>query len=185
MIDLLAAKRSCLPMGNRLYIGGSSSSKSANTTTTTTTDNRAVAGDNAFMIGAGASFQGVDPGMAKIAEFNHATTSEVVKAQTDATKFFMNAGADVLNKMGESVTDIYARSGANTAAAWSHTIDASATALDKLTAGAKANADAAQTVAVAALNANKSDASGLSDAFKYTAIAAAVVAGVWLWGRNK
>ncbi|MFY9477175.1 MAG: hypothetical protein WAQ08_05860 [Aquabacterium sp.] len=185
MIDILAAKRSCLPMGNRLYIGGSSKSSSSNATNTITTDNRAVGGDNAIIIGQGGVFQGVDPGIAQITRMNNELMREQMITQTDGVKFLIGAGEKVLSGLGENVTDIYKTSGANALTAWSNTIDASESIMDKLTAGAKANADASQVVAVAALNANKSDASGLSDAFKYTAIAAAVIGAVWVMSKGK
>lgn len=159
------------------YMGGSTSSESSNKTSTETNDDRIAAGDGSINLGRGASYTGTDGGAVQIAKFNAELMAEQVRAQTDGTKFLIGAGSDVLNKMGDSVTKIYQQSGANTAEAWSHTIDASATIMDRLTAGSKANADAAQTVAVAALNANKSDASGMSDTVKYLAIAAAVVGG--------
>lgn len=171
-------------MGARLYIGGKSKSSSSTSYTTTTTDNRAVAGDSSLLIGAGASYSGTDPGLAKMHEFNTQLAKEQMKSASDGTKFMLQAGVDVLDRLGESVTDVYAKSGANTAQAWSHTVDKSAAMMDKLTAGAQANADAAKTVAVAALNANKNDASGLSDAFKYTAIAAAAVAALVFLGKK-
>ena len=46
MIDLLAAKRRCTPMGGRLYIGGSSSSKSSQTTI----DGRITAGNESVAV---------------------------------------------------------------------------------------------------------------------------------------
>lgn len=179
MIDLLRAKLACTPMGARLYIGGSS--KSSNSNETNTTDNRQVGGDGSINIGAGARYTGTDGGAVRMAEFNTQVLKELATTSSDSVKFLTQAGTNVLDNLGGSVTDVLAKSGANMATAWSHTIDQSATIMDKLTAGSKANADAAQTVAVAALNANKSDASGLSDAFKYTAIAAAAVAALVLF----
>jgi len=184
MIDLQRAKLRCMPMGAALRFGGSSKSSSSNSTTTTTTDNRQVSGEAGVNIGAGAHYTGTDGGSVKIAEFNRQLMGEVVRSQTDATKFLTDAGARVLDNLGGSVTDALAKSGANSAQAWSHTIDASESIIGSLTASARANADAGQVIATAALNANKNDSSAASDIFKYGAIAAAVIGGLWALGRK-
>lgn len=165
--------------------GGSSSSKSSSSNSSTITDNRAVGGDGAIIIGQNGAFNGVDPGLAQIAKFNAELQAEQLRTSTDGFKTLVNAGQHVLDGLGESVTDIYKASGANVTTAWSHTIDASEAIIDKLTAGAQANADASRVVAVAALQANKSDGSAVSDAFKYSAIAAAVIGAVWVMSKGK
>lgn len=161
--------------------GGSSKSSSSSSNTSTITDNRAVGGDGAIIIGQNGTFQGTDPGVVRIAEMNAALMREQLITQTDGIKFLAGTSADMINKAGANVTDIYQASGANITKSWAHTIDASESIIDKLTSGAKANADASQVVALAAMNANKSDASGLSDAFKYTAMAAAAVAAIYVF----
>lgn len=184
MIDLQRAKLRCLPMGAVLRFGGDSESSSSNSTSTVTNDGRLVAGDQGINIGVGGTFNGTDGGAVKIAEFNRQLMGEMVRSQTDATKFLTDAGARVLDNLGGSVTDALAKSGANSAQAWSHTIDASESIIGSLTASARANADAGQVIATAALNANKNDSSAASDIFKYGAIAAAVIGGLWAMGRK-
>lgn len=184
MIDLLRAKLRCTPMGAGLRFGGDSESNSSTTYRTDTTDNRQVGGDGGINVGAGGSFVGTDGGSVQLGRFNAELAASVVNAQSDATKFFMKSGTDVLNNLGGSVTDVLARSGANSVQAWTHTLDASENLLMNLTQGARANADASQVVALAALESNKSDGATASDIFKYGAIAAAVIGAAWAFKRG-
>jgi hypothetical protein len=161
-----------------------SSSSSTNNNITTTTDNRAVAGDESILIGAGGIYNGTDAGAVEVAKFNGQLLQAISEHQTDGARALMNMGAGVLNNLAESVTDVTAKSGANMAQAWSHTLDTSGAIIESLTMGARANADAGQTLAMAAMQANQGDGATASQIFKYAAIAAAVIGGLWAISRK-
>jgi hypothetical protein len=164
-----------------IFGSSSKSASSSNSNTTNTTDNRQVGGDGAIMVGAGGVYQGTDGGAVRIAEFNRQLMGEMLTSQTDAVKSITNMGGSVLNNLGDSVTNVLNRSGANMSEAWSHTLDSSEQIIGKLTAGAQANADASQVVALAALKSNQNDGGTLSEIVKYAAIAIGVVGIAWAW----
>lgn len=92
-MDLLKAKRSCLPMGDRLYFGGSSSA--ATSSTTNNTDMRVVGGEQSTNVSA----QNSD---VTVLTTDHGAVSaglslgtQAIDASIKNTGATLNAGADM------------------------------------------------------------------------------------------
>jgi hypothetical protein len=145
------------------FDGGDSTSQTTNYTDSSNKDLRTVGDGGAFVVGQGATFTGVDP----------VTLQAMNGQQSDALKYMTSLGTATINRLGDSVTNVLDRSGANMATAWSHQVDVMGGAIETMTAASKANADAGQVVATAALNANANAGATLSTVFKWGAIAVA------------
>lgn len=120
---------------------------------------------------------GTDPGLVRLAELQAGLAGAVAEQQTDAVKSIAAFGSDSIARMGESVTNLYAVAGNNSSKAWEHTIDASASVLDRLFTGAEANSAAASQVANAAIASYTPSENKSTDAMKWVAIAAVVIGG--------
>ena len=146
-----------------LLSGGGSQSSVTNNTDTSTHDLRTVADNGAFVVGQGATFTGVDP----------VTMQAMAGQQSDAMKYMASLGTDTISRLSDSVTNVLDHSGANMATAWSHQVDVMGGAIENLTAASKANADAGQVVATAALGANANAGATISEVAKWAALAVA------------
>lgn len=131
-----------------------SGSKSSSTTNvdSSTTSNQVTAQDSGIGIGAGAvaNISGVDP---RIQEINAQMMGAVLETSSDGIKTMAGFGRDVLQSMGESATNIYSKSEANSAQAWGHTLDVAGDLLTKTMATGQANSDAARALATQAISA--------------------------------
>lgn len=68
---------------------------------------------------------GIDPGAVRVAQFGAELVRDLNDRNTDAIRFITGFGADAFDTIGGAATDIYARSGANTAQSWKDTVGAS------------------------------------------------------------
>lgn len=201
---------------------GSKKSSSSSTTSTSMTDNSAVAGDGAFALAAGASFLqasdddyafsvstsedndssysyvGTDPGALQFAQLGQQLAGAVAESNTDAVKFMINAGADMVGKMGGSVTTLYGQAGSNNAqswgatvgaaervfestaakmsSAWADTVGTSAALLGDIAGRAGRTSDQAQALAAAAIQASQPIAKDEQQTMRTAMWAAAAVA---------
>lgn len=212
---------------------GSKKSSSASSTTTNTQDNSAVAGSGAVALAAGANYSaldwfqsadqyltdlsdnsqsststvqvGTDAGAVRLGEVNAQLLGAVAESQTDAVRFMTSAGAQVLQNMGASVTDLYGRAGSNNAeswgatvaanerllsgaaarmgAAWADTIDRSADLIGGISAQASRTVDTAGQVAQSAITSFQPTDNAQAGALKWGLIAAAGIAALLLLPR--
>ncbi|QAZ41227.1 hypothetical protein C1M51_18380 [Methylibium sp. Pch-M] len=162
-------------------MGGKSKSSSASSSTSTQQDNR-IAAEGSLIAGTGATltsstdsstrFEVRDSSTkntttstttnytgtdaAKIVELNAQLQGALAESQADSIKFIAGLGADTIKSLGESVTNLYSQAGSNTTRAYGEAIAASAPSDGKL-----------------------------ADGFKYSAIAAAAVAALFILSRGK
>lgn len=158
-----------------LFGGGGSNSSTEINTDSSTHDLRTVGDNGALVVGQGATFNGLDP----------ATMKALGEYQSDGIKTMASFGTDTLNKLGDSVTNVLDKSGANMATAWSHQVDVMGQSLEGLTAASKANADAGQVVATAALKANANAGATISDVAKWAAVAVGLIVGLKFFSKAK
>lgn len=125
-------------------------SKSTSTNETHNEQMNVGARENGIAIGAGASVTGIDP---RIQEINAQMMGAVLETSSDGIKTMAGFGRDVLQSMGESATNIYSKSEANSAQAWGHTLDVAGDLLTKTMATGQANSDAARALATQAISA--------------------------------
>lgn len=144
----------------------SDSTNSGNTTFDTTADDHRAWSNSGNWIGADS---------AAITARNAQMLESLGVSQTDGIKAIAAFGRDAITSMGASATDLYARAASNNATAWSHTIDASESVLEKLMASSQQANDAAKTVAQAAIASFQPTDNKLGDAVKYAAVAAGVL----------
>lgn len=172
-------------------------STSSTSTTTQMQDNRVVA-DGSTVLQAGAHLVANtdasdrstshitvnNADAARVAEFNAGLLRDVSANQTDAVKTIAGFGRDSIERMGASVTDLYATAGSNTTRAWEHTLEESRGLLTGLAEAASKNSAAAQSLGQAAIASFQPAENKTADATKYAAMAgAAVVAFMILKGR--
>lgn len=160
-------------------MGGKSKSSSASSSTSTQQDNR-IAAEGSLIAGTGATltsstdsstrFEVLDSSTkntttsttvnnadaARIVELNAQLQGALAESQADAVKFVAQLGTDTIKSLGESVTNLYSQAGSNTTRAYGEAIAASAPSDGKL-----------------------------ADGFKYSAIAAAAVAALFILSRGK
>lgn len=160
-------------------MGGKSKSSSASSSTSTQQDNR-IAAEGSLIAGTGATltsstdsstrFEVRDSSTkntttsttvnnadaARIVELNAQLQGALAESQADAVKFVAQLGTDTIKSLGESVTNLYSQAGSNTTRAYGEAIAASAPSDGKL-----------------------------ADGFKYSAIAAAAVAALFILSRGK
>lgn len=170
-------------------MGKSSSSKSS--TSANQQDQRIVAGEGAFVAGPGSAVDqsvsasnsgnttiystGTDAGAVKLAETNTEFLKAAAASQGDAAKFIAQAGAGMVADMGEALTDLYATAGSNNTRAWQSTLDTAGGLIDRMLGAAEQTSAGAREVAQAAIASYQPTENKMGDAFKYAAIAAAVV----------
>lgn len=114
-----------------------------------------------------------DPGAVRLGEFNAELLATVSGNQTDAVRFLSQMGADGIRNMGESVTDLYAVAGQNSARAWDRTMSASEAMLARVLDASKSTTGAAQAVAQSAIASFQPAEKSNSDTMRYTLLAAA------------
>lgn len=108
-MDLLRLKRSCTPMGDRLYKGGSSSSSAS---TSQNTDQRVAVQDGVGVSGS--------------------SNNSINYNDTDAVKAIAQLGADTIKSTGEAIIQLNSTSTAANVTAWDKTLQTSANLVDKL-----------------------------------------------------
>jgi hypothetical protein len=127
-------------IGDRNSVDGSTNYLDASITTINATDPGALRlGElNAEFLGAAA-------------ELNAEFLGAAAESQSDAVRALAQWGKEGFAQMGESVTDLYALAGSNTAKAWSHTLDSSEKLLGRALDSAGRTTDAAKVVAQSAI----------------------------------
>jgi hypothetical protein len=98
-------------------------------------DGNSVDGSTNYLDASITTINATDPGAVRLGELNAEFLGAAAESQTDAVRALAQWGKEGFAQMGESVTDLYALAGSNTARAWSHTLDSS----DKLFALAGSN----------------------------------------------
>lgn len=73
---------------------------------------------------------GTDPGIAHIAALNDQLLGALGDQQGDTMRVIAGLGTTGIRQMGESATNLFQTSAANSAQAWSHTLDVASQALD-------------------------------------------------------
>jgi hypothetical protein len=132
-------------------------SRRSSTTNTSSTQNffdqRSVNDAGGGIIGEGNSITVVaaDPGAVRLGELNAEFLGAAAESQSDAVRALAQWGKEGFAQMGESVTDLYALAGSNTAKAWSHTLDSSEKLLGRVLDSAGRTTDAAKVVAQSAI----------------------------------
>jgi len=172
---------------------GSKKSSSSSSSTTNQTDNSALAGDNSLALAAGSSlwqysdndttYVGTDPGALQMVQLGQQLAGAVAESNSDAVKFMTAAGADMVNKMGESVTKLYGQAGSNNAESWGATVSAAERLFESTAATLKsswadtmgASAALAQGVVTAAQPVAKDEQKTMQVAMWAAAAVAAVV----------
>lgn len=127
---------------------------------------------------------GADPGAVRLGEFNAQLLQAVAETQTDGVRAIAQLGTENIRRMGESVTDLYALAGKNTATSWGNTIDASERLLSRVFESADRATDAARVIAGTAINAYQPPENKTADSVRWGLIAAAGVAAVALWRKG-
>lgn len=123
----------------------------------------------------------VDPGLVRLGELQAELAGAVAESQTDAVRFMSQLGADSLRELGGAATDLFEVAGKNSAQAWSQTVDASEGLITRLIESSEANSDGARALAASALASYQPSESKAGDTLKYTAIAAAAVAALFIF----
>jgi len=117
----------------------------------------------------------------QIAQYNAGLMKDISANQTDGTKVLANMGADVLARLGDSVTNVWNTSGANMTTAWEHQMAQSSDVIEKMLTAAGNTTDAARTIAATAMSTYQPAENKAQDtALKLGMIAAAGVAIVML-----
>lgn len=95
---------------------------------------------------------GTDPGVQHINDTNAQLLATLGDQQGDAMKVIAGLGAAGIKQMGESATSLFGQAEQNSAQAWSHTLDASQDALDKMFSASSSILSAGTTLAQGAMS---------------------------------
>jgi len=114
-------------------------------------DWNSVDGSTNYLDASITTINATDPGAVRLGELNAEFLGAAAESQTDAVRALAQWGKEGFAQMGESVTDLYARAGSNTAKAWSHTLDSSEKLLGRMLDSAGRTTDAAKVVAQSAI----------------------------------
>lgn len=143
--------------------------KSSSTTQTATTNNfdqRQVndQSGNAGIIGTGnnsgnftsvstnVSNIGTDPGIERMTALNDQLLATLGDQQGDSMRVIAGLGAAGIQAMGQSATNLFSQSEQNSAQVWTHTLDASQEAMDKMFSAASGVLGAGTTLAQGAMS---------------------------------
>ena len=121
------------------------------------------------------NWTGTDGGAVQIAGFNSQLLQAVSANQGDTVRLLAAMGADGISKQAEAATNLFTAGSHDATAAWGHTVDASASLIDKLLSTARGTIAGANGVASLAVSSFQPTANKQADAFKYAAIAAGVL----------
>jgi hypothetical protein len=95
---------------------------------------------------------GTDPGVQHINDTNAALLATLGQQQGDSIKVIAGLGADGIKQMGESATSLYGMAEQNSAQVWTHTLDASQEAMDKMFSAAQGVLGASTSLAQGAMS---------------------------------
>lgn len=169
---------------------GGKSSSSASNSETTQTDARSISSvdshdtsttytDQSSVSIVGADALGITQANAELMRTISSNQADMVRdvsaSETDAMKAVAAFGADGFSELRAAFTNVSTTAANNAAAAWTHTVDASAELMDRLAAATSQSNDSARMVAQAAIASYQPSENKSADTFKYAAIAGAVV----------
>lgn len=141
------------------------SSSTNNTATTNNYDQRQVNDAGGGIIGNGNALDasthlsysttniGTDPGIVQMTALNDQLLGTLADQQGDAMKVIAGLGTSGIQAMGESATNLFSSAEQNSAQVWTHTLDASQEAMDKMFSAASGVLGASTSLAQGAMSA--------------------------------